>query len=141
MTSGRGGTDAGSCADLRRENWPDNPPTYSPSLVAAENQFNSPPAGQYVLVELTVTYNGADEGDPWLDLSPEFIGTDARKYDSNSCSVVIPHEASDVPTLLAGGTASYQVCMDVPPTAIEGGRVEVSESFTFDGVSAVWAVQ
>jgi hypothetical protein len=110
-------------------------------IVAAENQFNSPPAGQYVLVGLTVTYNGADEGDPWLDLSTEFIGTDARKYDTSSCSAVIPHEASDVPTLLAGGTASYQVCMDVPPTAIEGGRVETTESFSFDDVSAVWAIQ
>lgn len=110
-------------------------------IVAAENQFNSPPAGQYVLVGLTVTYNGADEGDPWLDLSTEFIGTDARKYDTSSCSAVIPNEASDLPTLLAGGTATYQVCMDVPPTAIAAGQVEVSESFSFDDVSAVWAIQ
>lgn len=110
-------------------------------IVAAENQFNSPPAGQYVLVGITVTYKGADEGDPWLDLSTEFIGTDARKYDTSSCSAVIPDEVSDLPTLLAGGTATYQVCMDVPPTAIEGGRVEVSESFTFDDVSAVWAIR
>lgn len=110
-------------------------------IVAAENQFNSPPAGQYVLVGITVTYKGADEGDPWLDLSTEFIGTDARKYDTSSCSAVIPDEVSDLPTLLAGGTATYQVCMDVPPTAIEGGRVVVSESFSFDDVSAVWAIQ
>jgi hypothetical protein len=109
-------------------------------IVAAENQFNSPPNGQYVLVELTVTYDGADEGDPWLDLSTEFIGTDARKYDASSCSAVIPNEASDVPTLLTGGTASYQVCMDVPPTAIECGRVEVSKNFSFYDVSAVWAI-
>lgn len=110
-------------------------------IVAEENRFNRRPAGQYVLVGVTVTYNGAGEGDPWLDLSTEFIGTDARKYDTSSCSAVIPNEVSDVPTLLAGGTASYQVCMDVPPTAIEGGRVEVSESFSFDDVSAVWAIQ
>ena len=54
-------------------------------IVAAENQFNSAPAGQYVLVGVTVTYTGDDEGDPWLDLSTEFIGTDARKYDASSC--------------------------------------------------------
>jgi hypothetical protein len=110
-------------------------------VVAAENRFNDPPAGQYVLVALTVTYTGAREGDPWLDLSAEFIGTDARKYDTSSCSAVIPNEASDLPTLLNGGTASYQVCMDVPPSAIEGGRVEVSESLSFHDVSAVWAIQ
>jgi len=119
----------------------DSVTTNANDIVAEENQFNSPPAGQYVLVGVTVTYNGADEGDPWLDLSTEFIGTDARKYDTGSCSAVVPQEASDVPTLLAGGSASYQVCMDMPPAAIEGGRVEVSESFSFDDVSAVWAIQ
>jgi hypothetical protein len=62
-------------------------------------------------------------------------------YDTSNCSAVVPNEASDLPTLLAGGTASYQVCMDVPPTAIQGGRVEVSESFFFDDVSAAWAIQ
>ncbi len=110
-------------------------------VVAAENPYNDPPTGQYVLVALTVTYNGPDEGDPWLDLSTEFIGTDARKYDTSSCSALIPNEASDVPTLLAGGTASYQVCMDVPPTAVEGGQVEVSESFSWDDASVTWATQ
>jgi hypothetical protein len=110
-------------------------------IVAKENQFNSPPTGQYVLVGLTVTYTGADEGDPWIDLSTEFIGTDSRKYDDSSCSAVVPDEASDLPTLLTGGTGSFQVCLDVPAAAIQGGRVEVSESFSFDDVSAVWAIQ
>ncbi|MCZ2804884.1 DUF4190 domain-containing protein [Modestobacter sp. VKM Ac-2983] len=110
-------------------------------VVANENQFNEAPTGQYVLVGLTVTYNGADEGDPWLDLTTEFVGTDARKYDTSSCFAVIPNEATEVPTLLSAGTASYQVCMDVPPTAIEGGQVEVSESFSFEDDSLVWAIQ
>jgi hypothetical protein len=119
----------------------DSVTTNANDIVAAENQFNSPPTGQYVLIGLTVTYNGADEGDPWLDLSTDFIGTDARKYDTSSCSAVTPNEGSNVPTLLAGGTATYQVCMDVPPAAIAGGLVEVSECFSFDDVSATWAIQ
>jgi hypothetical protein len=109
-------------------------------IVARANEFNSPPDGRYVIVELTVTYNGRQEGDPWLDLSPEFVGTDSRKYDSTTCTAVVPHEASDVPTLLPGGDASYQECMDVPAAAVAGGRVEVSESFSFDDDSAVWAI-
>jgi hypothetical protein len=110
-------------------------------IVAGANQFNDPPTGQYVLVSMTVTYNGSDEGDPWLDLTTEFVGSDARKYDTSSCFASIPDEVSDVPTLLSGGTASYQVCMDVPPTAITGGQVEVSESFSFDDDSATWVIQ
>jgi hypothetical protein len=119
----------------------DSVTTNGNDIVAQENPFNDEPTGQYVLVGLTVTYNGADEGDPWVDLSTDFIGTDARKYDTSSCFAVIPNEASDVPTLLAGGTASFQVCMDVPPTAIEGGQVQVSESFSFEDDSVVWAIQ
>jgi hypothetical protein len=111
------------------------------AIVADENPFNEPPTGQYVLVDLTVTYNGTDDGDPWLDLTTEFVGTDARKYDSSSCFAVVPNEASDVPTLLAGGTASFTVCMDVPAAAIAGGQVQVSESFSFDDDSVVWATQ
>ena len=110
-------------------------------IVAKENQFNSPPTGQYVLVGITVTYNGTDEGDPWIDLSTKFIGTDSRKYNESSCSAVVPNEASDLPTLLPGGTGSFQACLDVAPTAIPGGQVEVAESLSFDDVSAVWAVQ
>ena len=110
-------------------------------VLANENMFNEPPTGQYVLVDLTVTYNGTDEGDPWLDLSTNFVGTDARKYDTTSCMAVVPNEASSVPTLLAGGTASYQVCMDLPPTAIAGGQVEVTESFSFDDAAVVYAIQ
>ncbi|SOC50285.1 hypothetical protein SAMN05660748_3031 [Blastococcus aggregatus] len=110
-------------------------------IVADANQFNDPPTGQYVLVDMTVTYNGTDDGDPWLDLTTEFVGSDARKYDASSCYASISNEVSDVPTLLAGGTASFQVCMDVPPTAIDGGQVQVSESFSFDDVSATWAIQ
>jgi hypothetical protein len=110
-------------------------------IVADANQFNDAPNGQYVVVDVTVTYNGDEDGDPWLDLTTEFVGTDARKYDTSSCLASLSNGISDVPTLLAGGTASFQVCMDVPPTAIAGGQVQMSESFSFDDVSATWAIK
>jgi hypothetical protein len=119
----------------------DSVTTNGNAIVEGANQFNSPPTGQYVLVDVTVTFNGSDDGDPWLDLTTEFVGSDARKYDASSCSAVTPNAVSDVPTLLSGGTASFQLCMDVPPTAVDGGQVKVSESFSFDDVSATWAIQ
>jgi hypothetical protein len=108
--------------------------------VLAANQFNSPPKGQYVLVHVDVTYLGPDEGTPWIDLSPTFVGTDARQYDASDCGAVVDEGVMQVPTLEKGGKASYQVCMDVPKAAIERGKVFVEEAISFDKKTRVyWA--
>lgn len=110
--------------------------------VLAANQFNSPAAGQYVLVELSVTYTGTNEGNPWIDLSPTFVGTDARQYDAHKCGAVLNQSAMQVPTLEKGGNASYQVCMDVPPTAVAGGKIFVERTISFnDNTRVYWTTQ
>ncbi len=106
--------------------------------IAAANQFNDSPVGRYVLVDLTVTYAGAGEGDPWVDLTSSFVGTDARLYANSACTSVTPRPAVDVPTLLSGGTASFQWCMDVPPAAIDGGQLFVEEMFSFTNEGRVY---
>lgn len=110
--------------------------------VAAANQFNDPPGGQYILVQMSVTYVGAEEGTPWIDLSETFVGTDARQYDASACGAVVDQGAMQVPTLENGGNASYEVCMDVPPAAIEGGKIFVEESLSFRDKSRIyWAIR
>jgi hypothetical protein len=47
------------------------------AAVAAANDFNEAPTGQYVIAQLTVTYTGTEEGTPGWDLSAVFHGTDA----------------------------------------------------------------
>lgn len=109
--------------------------------VLAVNPLNDDPAGQYVLVDLTVEYVGNEEGDPWLDLETKFVGTDAKQYDS-ATGVVVALRDYDVPTLEKGGTAQYQVCMDVPADAVSGGKVLVEPTFSMQGNDGVyWAVQ
>lgn len=100
--------------------------------VVANNMFNDAPEGRYVLVDLAVTYAGAGEGNPWIDLSPTFVGTDARQYDAGQCGASLDNGAMDVPTLEKGGQASYQVCMDVPVGAIEGGKIFVQRSLSMN---------
>ncbi len=97
-------------------------------VIARANPFNEPPNGRYVLAELSVTYRGTDEGDPWIDLSPVFVGSDARQYDASDCAAVTPAPAMDVPTLEQGGKASYRVCFDVPRRVIRGGEIFVEDS-------------
>lgn len=110
-------------------------------IIAEENQFNDVADGRYVLVDVTVQYLGTDEADPWVDLDITFVGSDARQYDANSCDAVSPNSAMDVPTLENTGTASYQVCMDVPPTAVDGGKLFVERSLTMNDDRAYWALQ
>ena len=106
------------------------------------NEFNEAPEGQYVLMTLDVVYNGNEEGDPWLDLSPAFVGSDSRQYDESTCTAALDLEGSAVPTLENGGAAQYEVCMDVPAAALPGQRVLVEETFGVTGpTEASWLTQ
>ncbi len=109
--------------------------------VAAANQFNDKATGQYVLVDLSVVYTGADEGDAWIDLMPKLVGSDARIYDSSTSMAVPPKPATDAPTLTNGGKASYQVLFDVPAEAVADAKIRVSELLSFNDQSALWATK
>ena len=106
--------------------------------VQQANPFNDAPEGQYVLVSLDVTYTGDEEGDPWLDLSVELAGSDARIYDSSSCSAVTENPVFDLPTLATGGQATFDLCFDVPQDAVESPIVFVEETLSFDDARAAW---
>lgn len=108
------------------------------ATVAAANEFNEPPTGQYVILQLTATYLGEDEGQPGWDLTAVFHGSDARQYADGECSAVLPDDAMDAPTLNTGGTDTFQFCLDVPPAAIEGGQLSIEPTMTFDSDAAVF---
>lgn len=107
-------------------------------VIAATNDFNDPPKGRYVLAWLNVEYIGTDQGSPWIDLRVKYAGTDARLYDSDQCGAVVPVDAFRQPDLSSGGHARFQVCFDLPVTAIAGGTISVEETFAFDDTSAYW---
>ncbi len=106
------------------------------------NELNQAPEGQYVLVTLDVVYNGNEEGDPWLDLRTNFVGSDSRQYDESTCLAALDLQGPSVPTLENGGAAQYEVCMDVPAEALPGRRVLVEETLGFRGpTEASWQTQ
>ncbi|WP_457002555.1 hypothetical protein [Geodermatophilus sp. SYSU D00814] len=102
------------------------------AVVAGANQFNDPPTGRYIIVEVTAQYVGTEEGQPGWDLSYVYNGTDARQYSDSECGAVVPNGGLDAPTLNPGGSASFQMCMDVPPAAIDGGQLFIEPLLTFD---------
>ncbi|WP_186764306.1 hypothetical protein [Arthrobacter yangruifuii] len=116
--------------------------TDAAEIIMAANQFNEPPVGQYVLVDLAVEYSGDTEGDPWIDLQTKFIGADARQYDRSTCGAVVPNPDMDVPTLEKSGTATYQVCMDVPAEALTDAKIFVEPGFSLSKDDrAYWSAQ
>jgi hypothetical protein len=112
------------------------------NVLAREEFFNEPPKGRYILMTLDVTYTGDDEGDPWGDLEGTFVGSDARQYDASACEATVPDSGYDVPTLNSGGKATFKACFDVPPDAIDGGKLFIDELAAFDNSSRVfWAIR
>src|SRR5690606_25854374 len=106
--------------------------------VKEANEFNEDPEGQYVLASLALTYNGDEQGDPWLDLSVELAGSDSRIYDSSSCMAVTPNGAMDLPTLTSGGKGEFDICFDVPAEALEDPRIIVEETLSFGETKVTW---
>jgi hypothetical protein len=106
--------------------------------VAAANDFNEPPAGQYVVLQLTATYRGEDEGMPGMELTAVFHGSDAVQYADSDCSAVLPQDGMSTPTLNTGGSATFEFCLDVPPAALEGGQLAIEPTFSFSDDEAVF---
>ncbi|MGO2051566.1 hypothetical protein CIK76_13820 [Glutamicibacter sp. BW80] len=106
--------------------------------MAKANSFNEKAEGQYVLVDLSVVYNGEEEGDAWLDLSPELVGSDSRIYSTSSSMAMAPKPAMDVPTLTKGGKGTYQVVFDVPADALDDAKIRVTETLSFDDEAGLW---
>lgn len=109
--------------------------------IQAANSYNEKASGQYVVADLDVTYEGDEEGDAWIDLMPELVGSDASIYDTSTCMATLEKPATDAPTLTNGGSASYQVCFDVPKKALDEPTMRVKETISFDDDSALWATK
>lgn len=110
-------------------------------LIAAANQFNSPPDDGHVfmLVTLDVLYHGTSTGTPGMDLSVGYVGSDNRVYDDTNCSEAFDGDMLSEPELLAGGAAKGAFCVQVPAKVVGTGSVFVKTLWSFDDTSVWWA--
>lgn len=106
--------------------------------LAAVDPTNDSADNRYVLVEMTVTYNGDGRGFPEYEVEPTYLGTKDTAYETGSCPATTPNSLDDVPAMTTGDTASYSVCMDVPANAISGGHISVEAGVQSDE-HAYWA--
>ncbi|MHA7306060.1 hypothetical protein ACX80E_12570 [Arthrobacter sp. TMN-49] len=108
------------------------------AVIAAVGEYNEPAKDQYVLVDIAVKYIGAEEGDPWIDLGLKLVGSDARQYSAATCGAMVEKPGTSVPTLENGGTGEYQVCMDVPASALASAKVFVEPTFSMNDNERVY---
>jgi hypothetical protein len=107
--------------------------------VADANEFNEPPEqGQYVLLTMTVTYNGSDEGFPAFDLLEVMVIDGVQYSDADNLAVAPDPSQSDAPTLENGGTTTFNAVLDVPTT--EGADLFIEETLSFDDTRVYWEV-
>jgi hypothetical protein len=107
-------------------------------MIASVQAHNDPPAGQYVLVDLTVEHSGNGEGDPFFDVDYEFVSSDGTQYTSADCQAALPIDRFALPELEESGALQFQVCVDVPPEDVDSGRPLVKSRFVEDGVQGVY---
>jgi hypothetical protein len=108
--------------------------------IAEASASNPEPSGQYVMADISVVYNGTEEGNAWMDLSYILAGSDSNEYDDGTCMAIEPNSVVNTPALAAGDSADYQVCLDVPAEAIEGSTFSVEPLFSLDATDrATWS--
>lgn len=91
--------------------------------VMSANEFNEPPADghQYLMVNITATYEGDDpDGDmPWV--SVDYVTASGNTITSADAMVVEPEPFDSLETLYSGASASGNIALQVPSdTAAEG---------------------
>lgn len=103
------------------------------AAVEATNEFNDPaPEGMsYATVPVTVTYTGPETGNPWIDLTIEFVSAAGTTHAQFDTSVVGPEpDITDINDLYPGASATGNVTIAIPVADAAAGRWTVSELFS-----------
>ncbi len=120
--------------------------------VAVSGARTAPELGGLLLVELDVRFVGdggrGGSGDLYEDLYGYLLGADGEEYWATDCLVQLPADPRDMADLAPGGSATFQMCFEVPPAAapsdpetgeVAGVRVQVVDESAGTGSWATWA--
>lgn len=100
--------------------------------VLAANMFNDPPADgfQYALLPVQMTYVGTDTGNPWIDLSIQFVSAAGTTHTEGDTLAVAPEPTLiDINELYPGASAEGNVVIAIPTDGAEAGTWTVSALF------------
>lgn len=99
------------------------------------------PNGQLVVPTIEATYIGTEDGEPWADLTVEFVAAGSKTFGESDCPAGIGHsDATDQPNLATDEEETYEVCIRVPGKDLKGGRIFVEEAFS-TGKPIAWTTK
>lgn len=104
-------------------------------VVAAENQFNDPPAEgrQFFMAALEATYTGTESATFWLDMNLKAVGISSVAYESSNAGCgVIPNSINDAGETFPGGVITGNVCWAVTASDAASLTMLAQSSFSFD---------
>ncbi len=110
-------------------------------VVAAENQFNEPPApgNQFFIARVSITYVGSATGNPSVDLNFQSVGDSSASYTTftDYCGVIPDAPFLTVTELFEGGSAEFNVCWAIDSDDAESLVMYVDSSFDYNA-EPVW---
>ena len=96
--------------------------------VAAENEFNDPPAdgNVFILVNLTATYQGDDaEGSiPWATV--DFVSSGGNTFSGSDSFAIAPDMFDSLESLYEGASTRGNILIEVPKNEVSKGVLAVS---------------
>lgn len=108
-------------------------------LVADASPLNEEPDGQYVVIGITVEYDGDSRGSAGFDLAQQFVDASGASHPSYECFATLPQPSFRLPQMSNGDSGEYQACFDVPPDQVSGGYVVVTDATDFSATGVNWA--
>ena len=104
--------------------------------IAAENQFNDPPAEgkRFFMATLEATYTGTESSTFWVEMTLKAIGASSVAYEAGfdtSCGV-IPSEISNAGEAFPGSTITGNACWAVDAPDAASLTMIAEPSFSFD---------
>ncbi|HWK81109.1 MAG TPA: cupredoxin domain-containing protein [Thermomicrobiales bacterium] len=113
----------------------DNVTPNADDIIAAENQFNDPPAAgnQFFMARIEMTYTGSETGSPAFDLNFQSVGALNKGYSTfdNDCGVT-PDSAVNLSDVFPGGKVTFNVCWQIATEDADSLVMYVEPLFSFD---------
>jgi hypothetical protein len=107
------------------------------ALVAGAGGPAPADGSDFVVVHLRVENIGTEPGSVLDSATVGFRGADGRTYD-DALGAVVPSALAGTPPVAPGADAVGTVVLEVPTTAIEGGKVFVESSLSLESERAWW---
>lgn len=104
-------------------------PNYDVAVTDVTHYTSS--AADFLVVTIKARYLGKNSGELWADLDVEYFGPGSQAGGESDCRVDLGTlDSEELGPLDTGESQSYAVCIDLPSTDLDRGKVSIQEAFS-----------